>query len=207
MIKKSFSSNNMGFTLVELISVLVLVGLLSVVALPRFLNVFGDAHKAAVNQISAQFQKAIDAAHFHWLLNGRASNEINDMPGYGLDKNGNPQLDMNPFGYPIGVDKGNPMGFPYTIGQRDQGCVGIWEAIMETDLRATTSLSNYDGYDFVTRREMLTFTTKEGDTVTAEVVCYYTYTRRGYNTDPNKAEFVMRYNSLTGKVTLSTNNL
>lgn len=190
-----------GFSLIELVVVIVVIGILGVVALPRFVNVSEQSHTAKIQRLKTQYQDAIHFAHTRWALNGRALTEMNDLPGYGLDENGQPQLDINDEGYPIGTNKNNPMGAPYNIGKGHNGCLAIWEAIMISDARLTTNQSQHDNVDFVTRRQRLTFTTKEGNTVSALAVCYYIYTQAGYHQDPSQAKHVIWYNSRTGAVT------
>lgn len=192
-----------AFTLIELLVVIVIITVLSVVALPRFLNIQSDSRIAIFNSAQSQFQSAITFAHSKWLVNGGGNSEMNDLPGFGEDANGNPQLDINDEGYPLGVDKNSPMGAPYNIGRGHQGCVAIWDAIMNTDLTVTTDRDNFDGFDFVSRRQNLTFLTKEGNSVTAQALCYYIYTAEGHHRNPDRAEYVFWYNSRTGEVTNS----
>ncbi|MCW4445742.1 prepilin-type N-terminal cleavage/methylation domain-containing protein [Vibrio splendidus] len=192
-----------AFTLIEMLVVVVIIAVLAVVALPRFLNIQTDGRIAQLDAAQSQFQTAITFAHSKWLVNGGGNSEMNDLPGFGEDVNGNPQLDINDEGYPLGVDKNSPMGAPYNIGQGHQGCVAIWDAIMNTDLTATTDRDNFDGFDFVSRRQNLTFLTKEGDSVTAQALCYYIFTAEGHHRNPDRAEYVFWYNSRTGEITNS----
>ncbi|MYM61375.1 prepilin-type N-terminal cleavage/methylation domain-containing protein [Vibrio sp. OCN044] len=194
----------MGFTLIEMIAVVVILAVLGAVAFPRFLSVTDSSHQAKIQELKTQYQEAIRFAHIRWALNGRALTEMNDLPGYGLDENGQPQLDINDEGYPLGTNKNNPMGAPYNIGRGHNGCVDIWEALMLGEMRVTTNRNNFDGFDFVARRQNLTFTTKEGNTVTALAVCYYIYTKRGYNRNPDQAEYVLWYNSRSGVVSTTS---
>ena len=90
--------------------VIVIITVLAVVALPRFLNLQSDSRIAIFNGAQSQFQSAITFAHSKWLVNGVGNSEMNDLPGFGVDTNGNPQLDMNDEGYPLGIDKNSPMG-------------------------------------------------------------------------------------------------
>jgi len=195
-----------GFSLIELVVAIVLIAILGIISLPRFFNFTENSRAVKIEQLKSQFQDAINFAHARWAVNGRASSEINDLPGYGLDADGNAQLDMNDEGYPLGIDKNNPMGAPYNIGRGHNGCIGIWEALMNSDFLLTTNRNNYEGYDFVTRRQNLTFITKEGNTVTALAVCYYIYTHSGYNRNPNEADYVLWYNSRTGEVSTTEPN-
>lgn len=47
-----------GFTLIELVMVIVIIGVLSAVALPRFINLQGDAQQAAVNGVAGALSSA-----------------------------------------------------------------------------------------------------------------------------------------------------
>ncbi|MDM7859540.1 prepilin-type N-terminal cleavage/methylation domain-containing protein [Alteromonas sp. ASW11-36] len=53
-------NNNKGFTLIELIIVIVLLGILATIAAPRFIDVSRDAKIAALQGIEAQFVTTID---------------------------------------------------------------------------------------------------------------------------------------------------
>ncbi|OED60357.1 hypothetical protein A143_00700 [Vibrio splendidus ZS-139] len=196
-----------AFTLIELLVVIVIIVVLAVVALPRFLNIQNDSRIALFEGAQSQFQSAITFAHSKWLVSGGGNSEMNDLPGFGEDINGDPQLDINDVGYPLGVDKGNPMGQPYNIGQGDQGCVSIWNAIMSTDLTATTDPNQSDSFDFITRRQNHQFVAKDGSPQTKLAVCYYIFTGIDYNSDPDDAGYVFWYNSRTGEVTQQDPNL
>ena len=50
------NKQNLGFTLVELIIVIVILGILAVVALPRFINASSDANANVIKGLSAQLE-------------------------------------------------------------------------------------------------------------------------------------------------------
>ncbi len=88
-----------GFTIIELVVVIALLGLLAAVALPRFTNLRGEAQTAAFRGVQGSFHSAIALAHATWL----AQNSPAQITLEGALAN----VSMSAAGYPT-IDAANP---------------------------------------------------------------------------------------------------
>lgn len=62
--------NHRGFTLIELVIVIVILGILGAIAAPRFLNLQGDAYRANLDMLKNSIETAAKLGHTKAILNG-----------------------------------------------------------------------------------------------------------------------------------------
>lgn len=165
-----------GFTLVELITVIVLLGILALVAVPRFINVSSDAHLAVYRATFSGFKVGVKLAHTKWLVQG--SPKGNDALNV-IDN-----IDFNSVGFPIGVDDGVQVNAP-------QDCADVFNSVLQTDLivepvsGSTTNVKNVAA---------------EVDVVATygATTCFYTFVSESKAVGYNARQF--RYTFTTGEV-------
>ena len=80
-----------GFTLSELILVIVMLGILSAFALPRFADLGRDARIASVQGAAASIRAAAAIGHAAWLAKGGTGNDIAYEDTFVLMHGGYPQ--------------------------------------------------------------------------------------------------------------------
>jgi type IV pilus assembly protein PilA len=83
-----------AFTLVEIIFVIVIIGVLSAVAVPKFKGLLSNSKISAELATASSVQSALDAVHSEWITNTCSFTWGNDQ---------NSSL-LNPQGYPTSLD-------------------------------------------------------------------------------------------------------
>lgn len=84
-----------GFSLIELVIVIVILGLLAATAIPRFLNVTDDAQDASVDGVAGGLSTAVSFVRSQWEVDRRRNNNVLlDGTSVNLDTR---------FGYPTGT--------------------------------------------------------------------------------------------------------
>ncbi|QTH63184.1 type II secretion system protein [Psychrosphaera ytuae] len=181
-----------GFTLIELVIVVIILGFLGAAAVPRLLDVTDDARDASVEGVAGGFASAVGLVRAEWELAGRPAGNTNiDYDGIALD--------VTDSGYPAG--NGNES---QASDMDAQACQFVFQSMFQS--APTTILAgaaNYDGERYVVRfstgsecQFVLAEGIESGNTVPANYVndAATTANRQGFE-----------YNADSGQITVFKN--
>ncbi len=126
ILRTSCMQKNLGFTLIELIIVIILLGTLSAVAAPKFIDLSGDAEEARFRNLAANFKSGVDQVHMAWQIRGqgKAQQDFIDLSG---DADAGGDLSVNKYGFPADT-RGRSKAT-----DSDNDCLDVFRAVLVSD--------------------------------------------------------------------------
>lgn len=123
-----------GFTFIELVIVIILLGLLAAAALPRLLNVTDEAQVASLEGVAGGFATAVAIAHAQWAAEGNnrgGPTTPADKVAINLDGK---IIYLNEFGWPANT---NPNTDAAANAQAATECKEVFDAILQSSPSST----------------------------------------------------------------------
>jgi prepilin-type N-terminal cleavage/methylation domain-containing protein len=168
--------NRKGFTLVELIIVIVILGILTVAAAPRFIDISSDAHLAKFKSAYGSFKTGMELANIKWRIKGSPvpANAINLLDN----------IDFNAQGYPAGIDDGAQVS-------TGQDCIDIFTAVVDSSFILEVPVGDGHGIKNLSDEVDIAVTINSD-------ICYYTFVSESKDIGYNARQF--RYYYATGVI-------
>jgi MSHA pilin protein MshB len=162
-----------GFTLIELVVVIALLGILAAAALPRMMKSYDGAHESNVTATGGALASAVILLRSQWVTNG-ARGEVDSVEGYGDDS-----IASSAEGWPTDAFQDGASSHSTNVSGDASRCARLWQGLLVLSA-PTVSTTAADTIDYL------------ADTAGGSI-CRYTYQNSADNSQ-------IEYNVATGSV-------
>lgn len=171
--KGNINVNKQGFTLIELVVVIALLGILAAAALPRMMKSYDGAHESSVTATGGALASAVILVRSQWVTNG-ARGEVDSVNGYGDNS-----IASSIEGWPTDAYQGASSSHSTSVAGDAARCARLWQGLLVVNA-PTVSASEAAVTDFLAQAP-------------SGSICRYVYKN-------NSANSQIEYNVATGSV-------
>ncbi|MCP1338719.1 prepilin-type N-terminal cleavage/methylation domain-containing protein [Idiomarina sp. M1R2S28] len=195
------SKKQQGFTIIELIIVVVILGLLAAAAIPRFTDVSSDAEDAALEGVAGGFASAVGIVRGEWELSGRPKGASDTGAGAEVSMDQIQLYVDGSTGYPVSGD--NNQAHDENLAATD--CVSVMQSILQGAPTVTTNFNNLN------ETRYFTYVTQDSAAGNDMCVYYLANTIKNETEAPSGDDYLtvgnaFVYNPRNGGVSIHSNN-
>ncbi len=199
--RTKMSNKQQGFTIIELIIVVVILGLLAAAAIPRFTDVSSDAEDAALEGVAGGFASAVGIVRGEWELSGRPKGTSGTGAGAEVSMDQIQLYVDGSTGYPVSGDNAN--AHDENLAATD--CVSVMQSILQGAPTVTTNFNNLN------ETRYFTYVTQDSAAGNDMCVYYLANTIKNETEAPSGDDYLtvgnaFVYNPRNGGVSIHSNN-